>query len=60
MENLLKKYIQKQADWEDIYIGYYNVDGATCEVTYYTDYDRNYKETMNINIWDMMVFLNVL
>lgn len=58
MEELLKKYIQKQNQWEDIYIDYWNVDGATCDVTYYTDSSKHYKEKVNINIWDMMIFLN--
>jgi hypothetical protein len=57
---LLKKYLQKENNWNYIYITYWEVDGANCEVTYYTDESRHYKEHSNINIWDMMIFLNVL
>ena len=60
MEDLLKKYLQKENNWDYIYITYWNVDGASCEVTYYTDESKYYKEKSNINIWDMMIFLNVL
>ena len=60
MEDLLKKYLQKENNWDYIYITYWNVDGANCVVTYYTDESKHYKEQSNINIWDMMIFLNVL
>ena len=60
MEDLLKKYLQKENNWDYIYITYWNVDDANCEVTYYTDESKHYKEQSNINIWDMMIFLNVL
>ena len=59
MEEILKKYIQKINNWKDIYIDYHNIDGANCEVIFYTDVSRQYKENININIWDMMIFLNV-
>lgn len=58
MEKLLKKYIQKSCNWEEIYISYYNVDGSACLVNYYTDSSRHYEETVSINIWDMIIFLN--
>ena len=56
MEELLKKYITKYLNaWEDVEIISYNVEGATCCVTY-----RLYgcRDKLNINIWDMVVFLN--
>ena len=59
MEDILKKYIQKYHNWEYIYIDYYNVDGANCEVKFYTDESKYYSEKININIWDMLIFLNV-
>ena len=59
MEDILKRYIQKYHNWEYIYIGYYNVDGANCEVKFYTDESKYYSEKININIWDMLIFLNV-
>lgn len=59
MENLLERYLKNYQNWENIYIGNYNVDGAICTVTFYTDESRHYRETININIWDMLLFLNV-
>jgi hypothetical protein len=60
MENLLERYLKKLHNWQNIYIGHYDVDGAICSVTFYTDESRYYKETTNINIWDMLVYLNVV
>ena len=59
MEKLLERYLKSYHNWENIYIGNYNVDGAICTVIFYTDESRYYKQTTNINIWDMLVFLNV-
>lgn len=59
MEKLLEQYLKSYHNWENIYIGNYSVDGAICTVTFYTDESRYYKETTNINIWDILVFLNV-
>ena len=59
MEKLLERYLRSCRYWENIYIGNYNIDGAICTVTFYTDESRHYKETTNINIWDIVVFLNV-
>jgi hypothetical protein len=58
MEKLLEKYLINYSDWGDIYIGDYYIDGAICSVTFYTDPSRYYKETTNINVWDMLMFLN--
>jgi len=56
MEELLKKYITKYLNaWEDVEIISYNVEGVTCSVDYET---YGCKENLNINIWDMVVFLN--
>ena len=55
MEELLRKYIVKNFNWENVEILGYNVDGATCCVRYKIDGCR---ETLNLNIWDMVVFLN--
>jgi UDP-glucose 4-epimerase len=57
---ILKKYIRKHHDWEYIDFDYFNIDGANCEVKFYTDESHCYIETININIWDMVMFLNVL
>lgn len=56
MESLLKRYLKNYSYWEYIDIDYYNVDGAVCTVAFYTDESKYYKETLNINIWDMLVF----
>jgi hypothetical protein len=55
MEELLRKYLLKKLDWENITISNYDVDGANCCVKYIVD---GCKETLNINIWDIVVFLN--
>lgn len=60
MKNILTKYIQQTDNWETIIVDYWNIDGSNCEVSYYTDNSRHYKETKNINIWDMLIFLNTL
>lgn len=57
MEDLLKEYIQDKLNWDSIIINFYNVDGANCEVTFYTDDSKYYKEVININIWDMFIFM---
>lgn len=59
MEKLLEIYLKSVENWEYINIRNWNVDGATCFVEYYTDESKYYKETKNINVWDMLVFLNV-
>jgi hypothetical protein len=55
MEELLRKYIVKYFNWENVEILGYDVDGAMCCVRYKIDGCR---ETLNLNIWDMVVFLN--
>lgn len=60
MKNTLTKYIQQTDNWENIIVDYWNIDGSNCEVSYYTDSSGHYKETKNINIWDMVIFLNTL
>lgn len=58
MNDILKEYIQKYYNLEYIYIEHYHVDGANCEVKFYTDEYRNYSEKINVNIWDIVIFLN--
>jgi hypothetical protein len=58
MEELLTKYLKSAENWDYIVINHYNIDGANCEVVYYTEESKYYRETMNINIWDMLIFLN--
>jgi UDP-glucose 4-epimerase len=59
MEKLLERYIKSIEKWKYVCISYFDVDGANCFVEYYTDEFKIYKETKNINVWDMLVFLNV-
>ena len=46
MEFLLEQYLSY----------YYNIDGAICNVTYYTDESKDYKQTTSINIWQVVAF----
>lgn len=57
MKEKLTKYIQSVDNWETIIVDYWVIDGANCEVIYYTDESLHYKETKSINIWDMIMFL---
>lgn len=58
MKSMLERFLKHHRDIDYIYIDYYNVDGASCHVVYYTDEERNYKVIATINIWDVMAFLN--
>jgi len=58
MEELLEKYLKGNGSNENVYIDYYHIDGAVCSVKYFTDKERNYREYDNINIWQMLLFLN--
>lgn len=58
MDKLLEKYLKRIGNYEYIHIDYWNVDGAICSVTFYTDLSTYFKTDMNINVWDMLVFLN--
>lgn len=58
MEDLLKKYIISVLEWEYVDIQIYNIDGSTCSVNFYTDEYNTHKEYININIWEMLEFLN--
>ena len=60
MKEILTKFIQSEDNWEEIIVDYWNINGAECEVVYYTDYSRHYKERKIINIWDMLVFIKVI
>jgi hypothetical protein len=60
MKKLLENYIKSIDSWDCILVDYYNIDGANCEVIYYTDESKYYKETRNINIWEMLIYLNDL
>lgn len=58
MEKLLEKYLRNYYKNEDITIRNYNVDGAICFVKFNTDESKYYTEQININIWEMVVYLN--
>ena len=58
MEVLLEKYLRENSGNKNIYIDYYHVDGAVCSVKYFTDEERHYREYDNINVWDMLLYLN--
>lgn len=57
MEIILIAYLEAYLGFH-IYLEHFEVDGATCKTEFYTDEARHFKETHNINIWDMFVFLN--
>ena len=57
MKEILKKYIGKCYDLEYVYIDYFNIDGANCDVKFYSEESHRSRETVNINIWDMVSFL---
>ena len=59
MKKLLEQYLKSIQNLEYINIHCWDVDGATCFVEFYTDEGGYYKETKKINVWDMLVFLNV-
>jgi len=58
MEEILIKYLKKALNLEYVKIWNFNVNGSNCYVEFHTDEHNNYKEQKNINIWDMVVFLN--
>ena len=58
MEELLTKYLKSTENWDYIMVNYYNIDGANCEVVYYTDESHYYTEKKNINVWNILIFLN--
>ena len=58
MKELLEKYLINYLNYGDIIIDNYLINGSMLSVTYYTDDSRHYKETTNINVWDMLIFLN--
>lgn len=59
MESLLKKFLLYKNDHlTKIYIDYYNIDGANCEVKFSPDDSGYYTEKININIWEIVEFLN--
>lgn len=61
MEELLKKYIEKECNLKEVIIDYYNIEGVECKVKFYVDNsDVLLYGTLYINIWDMLIFLNVL
>lgn len=58
MEEILLKYLKKRKHWDEIIIAGFQIDGAICSVDFHTDPSRQYRETENINIWEMLIFLN--
>lgn len=59
MKELLKRYLSKQYNWwDEVHILSFNVDGAVCSVDITHDLEHSNVEHENINIWDMILFLN--
>ena len=58
MEDLLKNFIIQVYKYPHVDIDHYIIDGANCTVNFYTDDGRYYRETVNINVWEMIGFLN--
>ncbi len=58
MEQLLERYLLNYTRWENLFVDYYRIDGAICTVYYRYDKSDPYKATLNINIWDMIEYLN--
>lgn len=60
MKELLKNYIEKKLGYTNVKIEWHDVDGSICHVEYYPCADEiyaEYKQHININIWDMLAFL---
>ena len=60
MEKLLQRYLLAKTGWDYIEVNYYDIDGASCYVEFWTDDSRHYKEHKKINVWDMLLFLEIL
>jgi hypothetical protein len=58
MKDLLQKFIVQVYEYPYVDIDYYIIDGVNCSVNFYTDDDRNYREKVTINVWEMVAFLN--
>ena len=58
MEKLLEDYLKSTKAWDYIKINYFDINGSNCETNFYTDASHYYKETENINIWGMVLFLH--
>ncbi|WWT39401.1 hypothetical protein [Microcystis phage Mel-JY01] len=58
-KEMLLKYIQHVTGLqpENIDIKHYDIDGATCSVMYYTNDGDVFGQDLQINIWDMVMFL---
>jgi len=56
MKEILTKYL-KATYRTYVEIDYFNIFGSICEVKYYTDKEHYYSEKVNINIWEIVVFL---
>jgi hypothetical protein len=57
MKDILLKYITNELclDEHRIHIRSWSIEGSECTVSYYID---DSAETIDINVWDMLVFLN--
>jgi len=58
MKKLLTRYLKHTDDNRYIIIIRREINGAICFVEYYTDENKTLIESKNINVWDMLVFLN--
>lgn len=58
MEEILKAYLKKISDVDYIEIDYYNELGSYCEVKFYTHPERHYSAKINVNVWEIIVFLH--
>lgn len=58
MEELLIKYLTDYYKYfTNISIKHYNIEGSICEVHYYLDSSQYNVEKININVWEMLLFL---
>ena len=57
MEKLLEKYLKKRFGHNYVKIHYFEPNGGNCSTEYYSEESHYYKETININVWDVIAFL---
>jgi len=55
-EKILIEYIKEQ-NYAIESIDNYDIDGSICKVVFYSDDSHYYKETININLWKFIFFL---
>jgi hypothetical protein len=58
MKHILKKYILANYSYTSITITYFDTNGSNCDVHFYFDGNKYMSEKLNINIWDLVLFLH--